>query len=151
MAWTFDPLESTPISIHQILQISANRLSPLWKNITTAMPRGSPDKRRFPVIEGAQFEGLSTVDKKIYLPATLVFGTDGSAQSGLTVGSLIWHYRIRFYNPNLVIGATLDVENLLPEPVTGSVPTFSRVQAIGWESEDNSWDNNDRDDEHPSS
>lgn len=120
LAWTFDPLESNPVSCHQILQISQSRMCPIWKNISTTMPRSSPEKRRFAVIEGPQFAALPTEDKQQYLPATLIFGSDGSAQSGLTVGSLIWHYRIRFYNPNFVIGATLTSYETLAPPVTSS-------------------------------
>lgn len=86
------------------------------------MPRLSPEKRRFAVLEGPQFVALPTEDKQQYLPATLVFGTDGSAQSGLTVGSLIWHYRIRFYNPNFVVGATLTDFATIAPPVITNVP-----------------------------
>lgn len=129
MAWTFDPLESTPVSAHQILQVSASRMSPVWRNITTAMPRRSPEKRRFAVIEGPQFAALPVEDKQQYLPATLVFGSDGSAQSGLTVGSLVWHYRIRFFNPNFVISAAFATfQTIMPALVEHSVPPFSKVE-----------------------
>lgn len=121
LAWTFDPLESNPVSCHQILQISQSRMVPVWKNVSTTMPRNSPEKRRFAVIEGPQFAALPTEDKQQYLPATLIFGSDGSAQSGLIVGSLIWHYRIRFYNPNFVVGATLTSYETLAPPVTPGV------------------------------
>lgn len=137
LAWTFDPLESTPVSCHQILQVSASRMTPVWRNITTAMPRRSPEKRRFAVIEGPQFDALSPVDKQIYLPATLVFGSDGSAQSGLVVGSLIWHYKIIFFNPNFVIGASTSTTF-----ATIALPTFQgpagRFVTIseGWEEEE---------------
>jgi hypothetical protein len=117
-AWTFDPLESNPTSIHTILQVSGSRMAPVWKNMSTTMPRFSPEKRRFAVIEGPQFVALPVEDKQQYLPATIIFGSDGSAQSGLTVGSLIWHYRIRFFNPNLVVGALLTSFDTIAPPVT---------------------------------
>lgn len=101
LAWTFDALDSNPTSIHQIFQIAQSRITPVWRNTSTRMSRGSPEKRRFPVIDAASFTGLSSADKQMYVPATLVYGTDGSAQSGLIIGSLVWHYVIRFYNPNV--------------------------------------------------
>lgn len=122
IAWTFDPLESNPVTCHQILQVSQSRMTPVWKNISTTMPRGSPEKRRFAVIEGPAFAALPSEDKQQYLPATLVFGSDGSAQSGLIVGSLIWHYRIRFFNPNFVIGAELTSVATLAPPVSVKKP-----------------------------
>lgn len=129
MAWTFDPLESTPVSCHQLLQIAGAKTTPLWRDISTRMTRRSPDKRRFPVIEGPQFTALDTVDKLMYLPATLVFGTDGSAQSGLIVGSLVWHYKITFFNPNFVIGASLrSYETIAPPTIINEVPLFTRVE-----------------------
>jgi hypothetical protein len=104
LAWTYDTLDADPVNCHQILQISKSRMCPLWKNMSTTMTRGSPEKRRFASIDGPSYVGLTPEDKQIYTPATLIFGSDGSAQSGLTVGSLIWHYRIRFYNPNVPTG-----------------------------------------------
>lgn len=128
MAWTFDPLESNPASCHQILQVAGSRMSALWKNHSTRLPRRSQGKRRYPVVEGPEFTALDTADKLMYLPATLIFGSDGSAQSGLTVGSLIWHYKIEFYNPNLVIGATLtNIETIQPDCVSATVPQFLRL------------------------
>jgi hypothetical protein len=104
LAWTFDTIDADPISVHQILQVSNARTSPVWKNHTSAMKRSSPEKRRFPVIDSALFIGLSSQDKQIYTPASLIYGSDGSAQSGLTVGSLIWEYDIVFFNPNVQTG-----------------------------------------------
>jgi hypothetical protein len=104
LAWTFDTVDADPVNTHQVLQVSQAKSSALWKNFSTKMKRNSPEKRRFAVIDAATFTGLTSQDKQIYTPGTLIYGSDGSAQSGLTVGSLIWHYRIRFYNPNVQTG-----------------------------------------------
>lgn len=104
LAWTFDTADAGPVNVHQILQISKAKMCPVWKNMTTTMTRNSPEKRRFAVLDAQLYNDLSGEDKQIYTPASIVFGHDGSAQSGLVVGSLIWHYRIRFFNPNVQTG-----------------------------------------------
>jgi hypothetical protein len=104
LSWTFDALDADPVNMHQILQNSHMSTGVVFRNRTTTMPRNSPEKRRYAVIDGPSFTALSSPDKQIYLPATLVWGTDGSAQSGLLVGSLIWRFRIRFHNPQVPTG-----------------------------------------------
>lgn len=113
LAWTFDSLDADPVNNHQLLQISRAVMTRPWQNISTAMPRNAPEKRRFPVIDGPSFVALEAQDKQIYLPATLVFGSDSSAQSGLTIGTLVWHYRIRFFNPNSPTGVVAPIRNLI--------------------------------------
>jgi hypothetical protein len=104
LAWTFDALDADPVNCHQILQIVRSVMTAQYRGKSTSMPLGSPEKRRFAVIDGPTFLSLTSQDKQIYLPATLIYGSDGSAQSGLLVGSLIWHYRIRFFNANVPTG-----------------------------------------------
>jgi len=106
MGWTFDALQNAPTSVHQIIQMAASRVSSVWKDGSSAMTKSSPEKRKYAVIDAPAYRLLSDVDKQIYLPATFQFGTDESAQSGLLVGTLIWHYRIRFFNPNAVMTDT---------------------------------------------
>jgi len=101
-AWAFDTLDPTPTSNATIIQMARSSTRHLWQNSSSGMPRRGPEKRRFPVVDPAIYAALSTVDQQIYTPATLFYGLDMSQQTGLLVGSLIWHYKIRFFNAYLV-------------------------------------------------
>lgn len=103
LAWTFDVPDQDPTEVEQILQISRARSTVLWKNISTTMPSRAPEKRRYAVISSGDYSALSPADQQQYTPASCIFGSESSAQSGLTTGHLVWHYRIRFYNPNATI------------------------------------------------
>jgi len=126
LAWTFDTIDSDPVNVHQILQISRAKTGVLWKNHSSKMSRNSPEKRRFPVIDSALYVNLSSQDKQIYTPASIIYGTDGSAQSGLLVGTLIWHYKIAFYNPNVQTGVVgfrnLMTFSVVPSPAMLNAP-----------------------------
>jgi len=116
LGWTFDAMQEAPTTIHQILQMSASRVSSVWKNVSSSMPARSPEKRRYAVLSADLFKTLSNADKQIYLPATLQVATDESAQSGLLVGTLMWSYSIRFFGPNAPIAETFETLLTAPTP-----------------------------------
>jgi len=109
LAFTYDTVDPDPVSCPQIIQISKSRNGVVRNNLTVSSPGRNSEKRKYAVIAGPTFASLTSVDKQIYTPATVVYGTDLSAQSGLFIGSLIWHYRIAFFNPNVLTGSVSSV------------------------------------------
>jgi len=102
MAWSFDTADPKPSSTHQMWQQAGAVSTSPWRGITTTLPRRSNEKRRFPVLGSAAWIALSPSDRQIYTPATLNFALDNTAQNGNLLGSLIWNYRIRFFNANIL-------------------------------------------------
>jgi len=102
MAWNFDTSDPKPTTTHQMWQQTGAVSTSPWRGITTTLPRNSGDKRRFPVLGSAAWIALSPADRQIYTPATLNFALDNTVQNGNLFGSLIWSYRIRFFNANIL-------------------------------------------------
>lgn len=105
MGFTYDTVDPDPVSCAQIIQIARSKNGVLWRNLTVSSPGRNSEKRRYAVISSQAFVDLDSQDKQIYTPASLFWGTDLSPSSGLFVGSLVWHYSIRFFNPNVLTGS----------------------------------------------
>ena len=105
MAFAFDTRDQQPDDLLTIIQMSKSVYGTLWRKHTCVMPPRSSEKRRYATITPNALISLTPAEQQIYVPATLVFGTDSST-NGLAVGSIIWNYTIKFYNPNM---PTLDI------------------------------------------
>lgn len=102
LAWTFDTADPTPTSSHQMWQLQSCVSVAPWRSTSVSLPRNSGDKRRYPVLDSAAWVNLSLTDRQIYTPATCVVSIDNTAQNGNLVGSVVWKYRIRFFNANIL-------------------------------------------------
>jgi len=100
MAYAFDARDQQPSDVTDIIQMSKSVYGTLWRRHTARLPTRSCEKRRYATIAPAALAGLSPADQQIYVPAILVWGSDSST-NGLTTGSIIWHYKIKFYNSNM--------------------------------------------------